>query len=277
MTKRFFALDEDFDSKIKNALPDKDIKAINFISTGWTNIVYEVETDDGNYFFRFPRDDFWTRTIVKDYEFASFINGKTKYNTVNLKLFHDVDRPYSVHKKFEGKALTEKMNELDSENVNKVAHQIAEFMYELHSLDYKDEKIFDTDNIGLNLVDFLDELINIHMDEDSKVFWKYEDLNKKEKNCLVHGDLNPGNIIIDENNNVAAVIDFGFAGYGNKYDDIARIIGRLPYNFQEPIIRNYEGISGEKLDRAQLGDAIDTWTHIDNGYIKYMRKIGIYD
>ena len=66
----------------------------------------------GNYFFRFPRDNFWIRTIVKDYEFAKFISGKTDFNTVKLELLYDNGRPYSMHKKIEGTPLAEKMNEL---------------------------------------------------------------------------------------------------------------------------------------------------------------------
>ena len=35
-----------------------------------------------------------------------------------------------------------------------------------------------------------------------------------------------GNILIDDDNNLQAVIDFGFAGFGNKYNDISRVIHR---------------------------------------------------
>ena len=50
MAKDYFSLDEDFEKIIKNSLRNMNIKNINPISTGWTNIVYEVETDNGNYF-----------------------------------------------------------------------------------------------------------------------------------------------------------------------------------------------------------------------------------
>ena len=67
----FFKIHDDFENIIKkNTLKDREITKLSRITTGWTNIVYEVETDDGNYFFRFPRDEFWSRTIVKDCEFA---------------------------------------------------------------------------------------------------------------------------------------------------------------------------------------------------------------
>ena len=58
MEDTFFKIEDNFEKIIKNALKNRTIKTLNQITTGWTNIVYEVETDDGNYFFRFPRDEF---------------------------------------------------------------------------------------------------------------------------------------------------------------------------------------------------------------------------
>ena len=231
----------------------------------------------GNYFFRFPRDNFWIRTIVKDYEFSKFINGKTDFNTVQLHLLYDNGRPYSVHKKIEGTVLADKMNDLTPEEVKTISSEIAKFMYQLHNINYKNEKIFNVTNIGLNLTDFLDELLNLHVSDEDKVFWKYDEFKEKEQNTLVHGDLNSSNILLDENNHIAAIIDFGFGGYGNPYFDISRIIGRCPENFKEEIIRIYEQLSNSKLDYPVLNQEIDIWKNIDNSYINYMRKIGIYE
>lgn len=44
MIKNYFSLDEDFETIIKNALPNETINDIKNISTGWTNIVFEVST-----------------------------------------------------------------------------------------------------------------------------------------------------------------------------------------------------------------------------------------
>ena len=275
MIKKFFVPDEDFATVIKNALPDREIKKLNLINTGWTNIVYEAETEDGNFFFRFPRDDFWIRTIVKDCEFAKFIKGKTTYTTSDLRLLNNNNRFFSMHKKVKGQALTEKMNDLNEKEIEQLSREIADFMHQLHSVKFKREEIFSCNNIGLDLVDFLNELIEMHLDQENKIFWKYKEFSQKDNSCLVHGDFNPGNIIVDENNHIAAVIDFGFGGFGNKYFDISRIIGRLPASYKEPIIRNYEQISGEKLDYSMLEEETNIWSDIDSGYIKYMQKVGI--
>lgn len=228
MKKSYFSLDEDFEKIIKKELDGKEISEIKQITTGWTNIVYEVKTvKDGAYYFRFPRDDFWIRTIVKDCEFAQYIKGKTDFKTVDLKLCHDEGRPFSMHKKIEGTTFADKMNQMNEQEADTVCSDIAKFMYQLHNINYDTNKVFSIDNIGVDLVDFLDELLNKHVDPKDQVFWKYKEFKGKENNCLVHGDLNSSNIILDENNHISAVIDFGFGGFGNKYYDISRIIRKM--------------------------------------------------
>lgn len=272
----FFRTDEDFETIIKNILKDKNVKALNQITTGWTNIVYEVETDDGNYFFRFPRDEFWSRTIVKDCEFAKFIYKKTEFETSNLQLYYDNGRPFSMHKKIAGTPLAKKMENLTDNEIQDVSNDIAKFMYELHNVDFNEKEVFNTNNIGLKLPDFLNELLTLHVSEEDRRFWQIEKIENKCEN-LVHGDLNSSNVLLDENNKVTAIIDFGFAGFGDKYDDLSRIIGRCPDKFKNEIVKSYEAYSNKDVNLEILDDKIEKWNNIDQGYINYMRSIGIYE
>ena len=281
--KPFFELGEDFESIIRNTLSKKegivDIVKISPITTGWTNIVYRVETTKHNYFFRFPRDDFWERTIVKDYEFAKYIYGKTSFETVKLKLGMDEGRPFSFHVEIPGHPLAERINELSEKEVKKISKKISQFMYELHSIKYEKDKIFDlSKNIGFDLYDFIDELLKMHVSFKDRFFWILNNFKMKEKEpkCLVHGDFNSSNVLLDDNNNVKAIIDFGFGGFGEKYQDISRIIGRCPNSFKQPIIESYFELSKEEVDYNKLEKEITAWKKIDQGYINYMRKIGIY-
>lgn len=272
----YFTLDEDFDPIIEQALPDRRILDAHQITTGWTNIVYEVTTDDGNYFFRFPRDEFWSRTIVKDCEFATFISGRTDFATSQLQLHHDQGRPFSVHRKIEGTPLAERMTELSDDDLEKVSRQIAQFMAQLHAVNYQGAHIFDIDNIGLDLHDFLTELLARHVSQQDMAFWKHAIM--QTPNCLVHGDLNLSNVLLDDNNDIAAVIDFGFSGYGNPYDDVSRILSReCDRDFKNTVINAYEKYSKSPLDKQLLENKITEWNNIDQGYINYMRGIGIYE
>ena len=281
MSKEFFTVDEDYKEIITKALKedfdDIEINNLRFIETGWTNIVYEVSTSKGDFFFRFPRDQFWERTIVKDYQFAKYINGKTSFKTVDLELKENEGRPFSMHQKIHGTPLALKMNDMPEEEVKKVSKQIAQFMYEMHSLDYDPKEIFSISNIGLDLQDFIDELLSKHVSKEDNEFW-YDNnfIEKSEPDVLVHGDLNSSNIILDDDNNISAVIDFGFGGFGNKYCDISRIIGRCNERFKPEIIKSYEEIANEELNKEMVDDKIAVWSNIDSGYINYMRKIGIY-
>ena len=47
----YFLLNDDFKTIIKNTLLDNMIFDIKHISTGWTNIVFEVTTDSRKLFF----------------------------------------------------------------------------------------------------------------------------------------------------------------------------------------------------------------------------------
>lgn len=279
--QEYFLLNEDFEKIIRSTLQKRtqatEIKKLSPISTGWTNIVYKVETEKDNYYFRFPRDIFWEKTIVKDYQFAQFIKGKTSFTTVDLQLDYDNSRPFSFHKEIPGTPLAEKMDSLSNEDISKISNQIAQFMYEVHNIDFNDRKIFTIDNIGLNLNDFITELLDEHVSNEDKFFWKSTNFNvDSAKYCLVHGDLNSSNILLDENNNISAIIDFGFGGYGSKYFDISRIIGRCPASFKPHIIKSYEDLQQNQIDMKKLNTNIDTWNNIDQSYINYMRRIGIY-
>lgn len=79
---KFFTTSDALNEIIKKTLSDKKVLETKHILTGWTNIVIEVTTDKGAYFFRFPRNPFWSKMIVKDAAVCQFVDGKTDRKSV---------------------------------------------------------------------------------------------------------------------------------------------------------------------------------------------------
>jgi aminoglycoside phosphotransferase (APT) family kinase protein len=257
----FFTPNDPLDEIIAKTFPDKKILKTEHILTGWTNIVIEVTTDKGAYFFRFPRNPFWSKMIVKDATVCNFVDGKTSYYTPQMKLYYDdKKRPYSVHQKIEGYTLGDRIYHLSHTAITGVAYDIGKFIKELSKIDLKDAP----DAVKYPLSDFLHELdyehYEKHIDKD------HEFIKKTEGDKLVHGDLNLGNILLDENDKVIGVIDFCFAGTGNPNMDVARIVSRpAPKEFEEAFLAQFAG------DEKEIERMREAWNHIDNGYAEHIR------
>ena len=258
--RNFFTTKDPLDKIITDTMPDKKIEKTEHILTGWTNIVIEVTTDKGSYFFRFPRNPFWSRMIVKDAAVCNFVEGKTSYYTPQMELHYDKhNRPFSVHKKIEGYTLGDRIYHLSHTALTGVAYDTAKFIKELSGIDLRGAP----KEVKMPLSEFLYELdhehYKNHIDKD------HDYIKKTEENKLVHGDLNLGNILLDENDKVIGVIDFCFAGTGNPQMDTARMLSRpVPKEFEEKFLAQF-------VDTSEVKRMKTAWKHIDAGYAEHIR------
>ena len=256
----FFTTSDDLDLIIAETLPGKKIKKTKHILTGWTNIVIEVMTDEGAYFFRFPRNPFWSRMIVKDAAVCNFVDGKTSYYTPQMKLCYDKKgRPFSVHEKIEGYTLGDRIYHLSHTALLGVAYDTAKFIKELSGIDLRGAP----KEVQFPLSEFLYELDHEHYDKHIDA--DHDFIKETELKKLVHGDLNLGNILLDKDDKVIGVIDFCFAGTGNPEMDVARMLSRpIPEGFEEAFLGCFDNL--ENVDRMKIA-----WKNIDNGYAEHIR------
>lgn len=256
----FFTLGDQFDKIIAETFPEKKILNTKHILTGWTNIVIEVTTDMGSYFFRFPRNPFWSRMIVKDATVCNFVDGKTSFYTPQMKLcYDDHGRPFSVHEKIEGYTLGDRIYHLSHTALTGVAYDAAKFIKELSGIDLRDAP----EKVKYPLSKFLQELDYEHYEKHIDADHEY--IKQTEGANLVHGDLNLGNILLDADDRMIGVIDFCFAGTGNPNMDVARMISRpAPAEFEEAFLSYFD--NSEEISRMRTA-----WHNIDNGYAEHIK------
>ena len=257
---KFFTTSDPLNDIIVKTMGGKKVLDTKHILTGWTNIVIEVMTDKGSYFFRFPRNPFWSRMIVKDAAVCNFVDGKTSYYTPQMQLCYDAKgRPFSVHKKIEGYTLGDRIYHLSHTAITGVAYDAAKFIKELSKIDLNEAP----EEVKYPLSEFLHELDYEHYEKHIDADHEY--IRETDGNSLVHGDLNLGNILLDENDKMIGVIDFCFAGTGNPNMDVARMISRpAPEEFEKAFLAYFDNT--EEITRMR-----NAWKHIDNGYAEHIR------
>lgn len=258
----------DFDEKalrglMEQSLPNENILDIHYIETGWTNIVADVRTNQSEYIFRFPKNTFFANVMVKDCVFCELICGKMPCPTPDIKLFIDKNRPFSMHKKIRGVPLSSQRFAILSRNEKEIiAKDCAEFLRKLHALPISTLPI----EYHETLNDFLINLASVH--NGNYDFSKHNNLKNMEKShklCIVHGDFNSGNILIDDNNQVAAIIDFAFVSLSIPEVDIGRFWGRTKGEFGKLLAEAYG-----HYDMKHITEVVDLFNYVDTRYIDYL-------
>ena len=262
---KYFTINDNFRKIIESKVGE--IEEMNQISTGWTNFVYDVKTKNGSYIFRFPRNEFFSSVLEKEASFSEFIQGKIGTPTSHISLGYDNNRPFTCHKKIRGKSLTSVYDSLSTEDKQRIADQVSNFIYDMQQIKL--------DKIPINLPttsQFLADLSRV--DNEYYDFSRHDNLVNLEKQEMVlnHADLNPGNILIDENKNVCAIIDFAFVSKSSKINDVSRLIGRLPHDFHHIMLDSYNNRFGTQVSMDEVKDLISVWDYVEEHYINYMRE-----
>ena len=268
----FFAPDEkELEQVIRETLKGHDeLVQAKTIQTGWTNITMDVKGEKDNYIFRFPRNLFFAKMMIKDCQFCQFIHDKVHTPTPDMKLKFHKERPYSVHKKIKGSSLTSKMDHLSSQEIEKVCTDLADFLTELHALPAQSMPA----EIEESLDNFLTGLASVH--KGNYDLSKHDRLKNMEKNVsvpsIIHGDFNPGNVLLDEDNHVSGIIDFSFASISDKHADIGRFVGRSSPEWGETLIQAYQIKTKTPCQKDKIQDIVDLFKYVEFKYVQYMQS-----
>ncbi len=264
----YFTTNDNFDTIISNVLKSNNF-SYTIIPTGWTNIVLDIKIGKNEYIAKLPRNDFWSKQIIKDCNISNFVKNTLHINTPEMIIYYDKNRPFSIHKKIQGTPLTNKIKTLNTKDKQKIARQLAKYISNLH--------IFNTqllpDYCKQYFTDFLSEMTTLSNNYEMKYFEQlFEDRNDKQNLVFSHNDLNIGNILLNDDNDITAIIDWSFAGICDIYTDLSVISCRSDNFFYQQFIKEYENIRNIKLDINKLQNRIDLREHIEKVYIQYMKE-----
>ena len=267
----FTSNEEELDKVIRETLADQDaFVSAQTIQTGWTNITMDVKGELQDYIFRFPRNLFFARMMVKDCQVCQLLHNRIHTTTPDMKLKMSENRPFSVHKKIKGDSLTSRMDSLSPAEQANLIDDLSGFLAELHSLPIS----LIPNNIKESLGNFLDGLASVHKGnyDLGKHRALYEMENHLQSPSIIHGDFNPGNVLLDETGHVSGIIDFSFTSISDGHADLGRFWGRSNAQLGGALVEAYQAKTKQHCDMQKIQDVVDIFKYVEYKYVEYMQS-----
>ena len=247
-------------SALKGFFPNLSKKNVNFFYHGTYN-VFQIEN---RFIARFPdkslRNEKGAQLIKNEIDilkllstYISFKIPKPLYYSLNI------ENPFMVYEKIPGISLSRCFNEIKSSKKQKIAFQIADFLSDLHSLRLDESSKLKS----LSPEKYCDYWKNICSEMKKEIFPKLKSEQKRWLNkifsnflddkqnfkftpCVIHGDFDTSNILVDPNrSNITGIIDFEESSIFDPAADF------LFYDegdkFLTHIVDNYKGIKEESF------------------------------
>ncbi|MHA1476337.1 MAG: phosphotransferase family protein [Promethearchaeota archaeon] len=238
----------------------KEFFPVNFFYHGTYN-VFQIEN---RFIARFPdkslRNAKGAQLIKNEIDILNLLSTYLSFNIPKpLHFSLNIENPFMVYEKIPGISLSKCFNEIKNSKKEKIAHQIADFLSELHSLRLDESSKIES----LSTEDYHDYWLNISIEMKKEIFPKLNSEQKKwldnvfsnflEDNrnfkftpCVIHGDFDTSNILVDPNSfNITGIIDFEESSI---FDPAADFLfydeGEI---FLKNILDNYKGIKEESF------------------------------
>jgi len=205
-------------SIIENTFSKLEIKSIKLIGSGNDSYAYEV---NDNIIFKFSRHEKASNNLMKEIEILQFLENKLSINIPKILYVNNDNSNYKYNfagfSKINGVPLNKKIFEkLTEEEQNILAQDLANFLKELHNLNYDKYEEDTLDNYKKDYAKLVELTFN-SLDENEKKLinniynsiFSNEDLLTTNKS-LIHNDFSCGNILFDLNTKrISGIIDFG--------------------------------------------------------------------
>lgn len=262
---------------VKKILEEKfniSIDNIKLIGEGYDSKAYLV---NDKYIFKIK----FSVNKKKGYE-----KEKAIYNFLNSRLNTDIKIPnieYSYisdelsilgYKEIKGKFLSPKLYlTLSQEEKIQLKKDIANFLRSMHNLDYSEISSYTIDN-KQNVLEEYQLLRDTIYDSLTDIEKQYIEsfmqiLNTTDifdvKKCLCHNDFSCNHLLLDDDNRLCGIIDFGDSGIIDEYCDFTYLLEdseeELGHEFGEDVLRLYGNINIQKAKEYQ--DVVEQYYPIE--------------
>lgn len=247
-------------SALKEFFPNLSKKNVNFFYHGTYN-VFQIEN---RFIARFPnkslRNEKGAQLIKNEIDILKLLSVYISFKIPNpLHYSLNIQNPFMVYEKIPGISLSKCFNETKISQKKKIANQIADFLSELHSL-----RLDESSNLkSLSTENYRNYWKNISVEMKKEVFPKLNSGQKKWLNkvfsnflddkqnfkftpCVIHGDFDTSNILVDPNNyNITGIIDFEESSIFDPAADF--LFFDEGDTFLTQILDNYKGIKEESF------------------------------
>ena len=259
---------------IEHYFEDFKVESIKVIGSGYDSVAYLV---NGEYIFKTKFSANKKKGYEKEKAIYDFLNQRLNTNikipNVKYSYFSD-DISILGYKEIKGTFLTPEIYfALSKEKQELLKQDIAMFLRQMHDLDYSEISSYTIDNKQNVLEEYqlLKETIYDSLTDIEKQYVEefMQRLNSTTifdgKKCLCHNDFSCNHLLLDDENRLCGVIDFGDSGIIDEYCDFIYLLEdseeEIGVSFGEDILRLYGNIDISKAKEYQ--DVVEQYYPIE--------------
>ena len=206
---------------LREAFPNLCVKKLDPLGSGYNCDAFLV---NDKYVFKFPKSEKANESLKNEVLALNYLKNKLPLPIPQIGFSSEKSNafPYRIvgYEQIRGRILTARLYQSFTEREkDSLAKSIAEFLRALHSVNIPEElKALEDDFIEGLEIDYNDirslvyDRLNVKAKEFTDNYYQNalsDDDYKASRTALIHNDLSCNHIVIDDNNSVAGIIDFG--------------------------------------------------------------------
>ncbi|WP_179194911.1 phosphotransferase [Bacillus sp. EAC] len=248
---------------LQDQFPELEIKRIEKIGEGFDNTVFKLNNE---ILLRFPRREVAVSILKIEQKLLPLIKNhigiKTTVPFIHGKPSELFPWPFLGYNFIYGSP----PNRLTKEDRIKMIRPLAEFLKKLHAIPIENLSELDLPSDELKrldityrkplLIKYVNQAIQLKLIPFEKQMNQYieklTEIKLSKPFVLVHGDLHFRNMIVDQNNRLEGIIDWGDAHIGQREVDLSIVYSLIPTDSRTAFFEIYGNVSDESKQLAKF-------------------------